>query len=439
MVRRGGRPDRRPGAPEYLQNLAYLVKPLVMAGLSLACNSWLIRAETVSPEPDPLAVVLAAQAGLAEVAERPEHEVQIRYTRITRDAEGTPGFEVFEHGVDSGKYFYPASSVKLPAALVAVEKLRSAGVDGLALDTAMLTGAAHDWQAGVDSDPSSASGLPSIGHYLRKIFLVSDNDAYNRLYEFVGADLLNRALAAKGHEGVRIFHRLAVRREPWHGRHCNPVRFVDGDRVLYELPARESKGDYSAPSPILKGRGHLSGGKRTDLPKDFAELNAFPLRAQQEVLRALLFPESVPEESRFAITANDRRAILRAMGERPRESKFPPYDAATVPDAYTKFLLFGGGRDEIAPHLRSFGKSGMAYGYLCDNAYLVDFDNGVEFLLAAVVHVNANGIYNDDHYEYESVGLPFLRDLGRAIYELELKREREHAPDLAPLEHLFTE
>ena len=79
----------------------------------------------------------------------------------------------------------------------------------------------------------------------------------------------------------------------------------------------------------------------------------------------------------------------------------------------------------------------MAYGYLVDNVYVVDFKHGIEFLLAAVVHTNDNGIYNDDKYEYRNIGLPFLRDLGVAVYEHELRRSRAHRPNFEQLETLF--
>jgi hypothetical protein len=46
----------------------------------------------------------------------------------------------------------------------------------------------------------------------------------------------------------------------------------------------------------------------------------------------------------------------------------------------------------------------------------------VEFLLAATLYVNADGVLNDDHYEYDTVGLPFLRALGLRIYEAERRR-----------------
>ena len=55
----------------------------------------------------------------------------------------------------------------------------------------------------------------------------------------------------------------------------------------------------------------------------------------------------------------------------------------------------------------------------------------MEFLLTAVMQVNANGIYNDDTYEYDEVGFPFLANLGRAVLEYELGRERPRRPDLS--------
>ena len=104
---------------------------------------------------------------------------------------------------------------------------------------------------------------------------------------------------------------------------------------------------------------------------------------------------------------------------------------ALYPDGYVKFLMFGGSARDIPPNFRIFNKVGDAYGFLTDAAYIVDFDNGVEFLLAATVYTNENATFNDNQYEYDEIGLPFLRELGQAIYELELERERPARPDLS--------
>ena len=45
--------------------------------------------------------------------------------------------------------------------------------------------------------------------------------------------------------------------------------------------------------------------------------------------------------------------------------------------------------------------------------------------------MNENQIYNDDVYEYDEIGFPFLADLGRIIYQYEINRKRKNIPDLS--------
>ena len=82
-------------------------------------------------------------------------------------------------------------------------------------------------------------------------------------------------------------------------------------------------------------------------------------------------------------------------------------------------------------NIRIFNKVGDAYGFLLDNAYIVDFDKGVEFMLSAIIYCNSDGIFNDDKYDYDAVGYPFLGNLGRAIYDYEVKRVKKVKPNLS--------
>ena len=128
-------------------------------------------------------------AGLARVLARPEtYRLQVLYTRIRRDAVGRPHFRHAAYRLRPRHYFYPASAVKLAAAALALQKLRalSAQVPSLSPDAPMPTGSAFAGQTRALRDSSSASGRPTLATYVRKALLVSDNDAYNRLYEFVG-------------------------------------------------------------------------------------------------------------------------------------------------------------------------------------------------------------------------------------------------------------
>ena len=82
-------------------------------------------------------------------------------------------------------------------------------------------------------------------------------------------------------------------------------------------------------------------------------------------------------------------------------------------------------------HVRVFNKVGWAYGFLTDISYVADFKNNVEFMLAATVYVNSDEILNDDKYDYDSVGWPFMNKLGQTIYNYELHRTRKYKPDLS--------
>jgi hypothetical protein len=115
----------------------------------------------------------------------------------------------------------------------------------------------------------------------------------------------------------------------------------------------------------------------------------------------------------------------------PRESDSPRYDPQEFKDSYGKFILPGGDRREQLPaDIRIFNKAGWAYGYLIDNAYIVDFTNQVEFFLTAVILVNEDEIFNDDKYEFDTIGYPFMVKLSNLIYQHELIRKKKYQPNL---------
>ena len=93
--------------------------------------------------------------------------------------------------------------------------------------------------------------------------------------------------------------------------------------------------------------------------------------------------------------------------------------------------MYGGEGNNLGEDIRIYNKVGEAYGFLIDIAYIVDFEQKIEFVLGAVIYVNENEILNDGQYEYEAIGYPFMRDLGRVFYEYELGRNREYRPDLS--------
>ncbi len=359
-------------------------------------------------------------------------EVQIIYTQIDRDENNIPTFSSFHYNVDTTRYFYPASTVKFPMCLLALEKINKLRIEGLNIYTPMFHDSIYSGQLAVMRDTTSENGLPSVAHYVKKILTVSDNDAYNRLYEFMGQQAANDILHEKGYH-VRFLHRLERALSPDQNRHTEPVRFINGGKNIYEQSMLVNKDSIVPPARILKGKGYYkSDTLLIQKPFDFTYKNFFSLRDQQDVLRTVLFPESVNASTRFDLTDEDYQFVYQYMSQLPTETIYPAYTKdSSYHDAYCKFFMYGAGKERIPDHIRIFNKVGDAYGYLIDNAYVVDFKNGVEFMISAVINVNTDEIYNDGKYEYETIGYPFFINLGQLIYQYELKRPRKSRPDLS--------
>ncbi len=375
---------------------------------------------------------------------RKEQNIQIIYTQVNRGADGVPDLQHHYFNVDGSKYFYPASTVKLPIVLLALQKLNELkdkarlvnnGGQGIDRNTIMLTETAFSGQSAVYNDPTAIGGKPSIAQYIKKILLVSDNDAYNRLYEFLGQEYINSELKKKGYANVQIVHRLNIFLTEEENRSTNPVKFYDDNgKILYWQAAQRSNLKYTIQKDSL-GKGYYSGGKLINSPMDFSKKNRIGLEELHQILISLVFPAAVPETARFNITEEDRLFVLKYMSQYPTESLYPPYaaDTANYWPAYSKFLLFGAQKGDLPTNIRIFNKEGDAYGHMLDVAYVVDFKNKIEFFLSAVIYCNSDGILNDDKYDYESVGKPFMKNLGQVIYDYELKRNYKERPNLSPL------
>jgi beta-lactamase class A len=360
--------------------------------------------------------------------------VQIIYTAVDRASNGNPVFTNYSFNLNPAKYFYPASTVKLPISILALQKLNELKIAGLDRNTTMITDQAYSGQTPVYNDPSTADGKPSISQYIKKNLLVSDNDASNRLYEFLGQDYINEQLQKKGYANVQILHRLGISLTADENRHTNPVKFLSPQgTTLYNQNMQTALRKYPLRADSI-GSAFYREGKLIRQPMDFSLKNRIGLADLHTILINLVFPNSEPRAQGFNLSSEDRNFLLKYMSQLPTETMSPPYSADTAAywPSYCKFLLLGSQKGAIPKNIRIFNKVGDAYGQLTDVAYIVDFEKKIEFFLSATIYCNKDGILNDDHYDYETIGFPFMKQLGQVIYHLELKRKRKIIPDLSP-------
>jgi hypothetical protein len=172
---------------------------------------------------------------------------------------------------------------------------------------------------------------------------------------------------------------------------------------------------------ITKGIGFYENDSLIDQPFNFSLKNYYPIETQHGVLTRIIFPKSFPEKERFNLSPSQRQFLLNAMKILPKEAG---YNQEDYYDSYGKFLLFGDSKESIPSNIKIYNKVGYAYGSLTDCAYIQDKKNSVEFMVTATILVNSDGIFNDNVYEYDEIGIPFLDALGDELYKIEKNRKR---------------
>jgi hypothetical protein len=360
-----------------------------------------------------------------------KYKCQIIYTQINRDKHNKPRFRNYYYNYDPHLYFNPASTVKLPLAFLSLEKLNAIHKRAVNKYTTVQFDSSYAGQTAAYKDSTSESGLPSIAHYIKRAFLISENDPYNRMYEFVGQQAINRSLHNKGYTDVRITRQFSGL-TPEQNRHTNAVRFIDTKgSLLYAQPPAYNTDSFDFSHIIKIGKAHYNrNDSLVNEPFDFTQHNNISLEDLQEILESVLFPESVNASKRFNLTNNDYQFLYRYLSQYPSETNYPKYDTSKFYDSYVKFF-FRDSSHHIPSHIRVFNKVGWSYGFMTDVAYVADFKNNVEFMLAATIYVNSDDILNDGKYDYNSISYPFFYQLGQTVYQYELKRKRDYKPNLS--------
>lgn len=322
------------------------------------------------------------------------HEVQILFTEVNRDANNTVSFTDYSFQVDDSTYFYPASSVKFPIAVLALEKLNEQKQFN------------RDSKFYIEGDSIETTFAKEI----TKIFAVSDNDAYNRLFEYLGKDAINKRLYGKGIPS-RISHRLSTE---------NSDELTTKSLIFYLNDSTTTPTDEIINTSIKsltlkkisKGIGYMEGDSLIQQPKDFSMKNYLPITSLHGIMKRIFFPENFPEKERFKLSDSDSGFLLNTMKILPKQAGYHPEEYY---DSYVKFFLYGDTKEPMPEDIEIYNKVGYAYGYLTDCAYIKNKKTNKEYIITATIHVNENQIFNDDNYEYESVGIPFLAELGREL------------------------
>ena len=324
------------------------------------------------------------------------HDIQIKLS-IINDKNQKKKFMEYNYHTNKKNYFYPASTVKLPITIFALEKLNENSLINL------------DTKFKVENDTVTTTMRKEIN----EILIMSSNESYNRLFEFLGLDYINMKLDEKGMKKSRIFHRLST--ENSSDTKTRKIIFYTKDSLVIEYPIIENKKLKNLNlNKLFKGDGFIdNNGNLISKPMNFSRKNYLPIDELHHLVKLIFFPEKFKNRYKLNLNKEQIEFLKQSMSSTPKEIG---YDREEFYDSYSNLFIYGDTKEINSTKIKIFNKIGFAYGHLTESAF-IKTDN-ISIILSATMKVNNNRIYNDDEYEYDTIGFAFLAELGREILKI---------------------
>ena len=361
-------------------------------------------------KPDPIRSAFKKDDFLRSIIkDKDKYEIQIIYTEVTKNTIGQTEFMDFQFQLNDEQYFYPASTIKLPIAVMTLSKINELRAEGSAISpkSKIKLSLINNNQEIILKD-----SITSFQNLIADVFLVSDNSASNVLIDFIGYNYFNSSMSNSGFENTYLNHKF------------NPDPFVDSTWIISTLDneiisSNTNQNTVLASSNISnvkKGEKRFIDGEIKNESLDFSSKNRSSLTDMHNIIKNLIYPEI--SISKFNLNVEDYDFLRYWMSRFTYEDLGAKYIGdAKFFKSYNKFFIYGTDTILNNTDVRVYNKIGQAYGTSTDSAYIKNYKEDVEFFITATIYTNKNKIINDNIYEYGETAIPFLSRLSKALYK----------------------
>jgi hypothetical protein len=343
------------------------------------------------------------------VKNKDNYEIQILYTEVSKNSVGQAEFSDFQFQLNDEKYFYPASTIKLPITVLALSKINELRAEGsnVSPKSKIKLSLINNKNEIIVKD-----SITSFQNLIADVFLVSDNSASNVLIDFIGYNYFNSSMSNLGFENTYLNHKF------------NPDPFVDSSWRISTLDnhiisSNENPITVLASSNISnlkKGEKRFINGEIKNESLDFSSKNRSSLTDMHNIMKNLIYPEI--SISKFNLNVEDYDFLRYWMSRFTYEDLGAKYIGdSKFFNSYNKFFIHGTDTILNNTDIRVYNKIGQAYGTSTDSAYIKNYKEDLEFFLTATIYTNKNKIINDNIYEYGDTAIPFLSKLSKALYK----------------------
>ena len=380
-----------------MKQLACLLLSIILFGCSLETN--------------PIKSSFRKNDFLKEIIkEKEDYEIQILLTKIDQ-YNSKVDFQEYKYQLDDNKYFYPASTIKLPIVVLTLKKineLRSKGSE-ITLKSKITLNYKDDYSELVIRD-----SITSFQNLIADVFLVSDNSASNILIDFIGYNYFNHEMENAGFDKTYLNHKF------------NPDPYVNSTWQISDLDnniissindnQKIIKADEKT-NGLEKGERRYFKGEILDESLNFSEKNRSSITDMHHLIKYIFYPEIFDITNTFNLNVEDYDFLRYWMSRFTYEDigeKFIGDEKFF--ETYNKFFIHGDEQSVSNEQIRVYNKIGQAYGTSIDNGLIKNYQDNVEFILTATIYTNKNKVINDNLYEYDDIAVPFLAKLSRSIY-----------------------
>ena len=380
-----------------MKQLACLLLSIILFGCSLEAN--------------PIKSSFRKNDFLKEIIkEKEDYEIQILLTKIDQ-YNSKVDFQEYKYQLDDNKYFYPASTIKLPIVVLTLKKineLRSKGSE-ITLKSKITLNYKDDYSELVVRD-----SITSFQNLIADVFLVSDNSASNILIDFIGYNYFNHEMENAGFDKTYLNHKF------------NPDPYVNSTWQISDLDnnlissLNDDQKIIKADDKTIgleKGERRYFKGEILDESLNFSEKNRSSITDMHHLIKYIFYPEIFDITNTFNLNVEDYDFLRYWMSRFTYEDigeKFIGDEKFF--ETYNKFFIHGDEQSVSNEQIRVYNKIGQAYGTSIDNGLIKNYQDNVEFILTATIYTNKNKVINDNLYEYDDLAVPFLAKLSRAIY-----------------------
>ena len=380
-----------------MKQLACLLLSIILFGCSLETN--------------PIKSSFRKNDFLKEIIkEKEDYEIQILLTKIDQ-YNSKVDFQEYKYQLDDNKYFYPASTIKLPIVVLTLKKineLRSKGSE-ITLKSKIILNYKDDYSELVIRD-----SITSFQNLIADVFLVSDNSASNILIDFIGYNYFNDEMENAGFDKTYLNHKF------------NPDPYVNSTWQISDLDnniissindnQKIIKADEKT-NGLEKGERRYFKGEILDESLNFSEKNRSSITDMHNLIKYIFYPEIFDSTNTFNLNVEDYDFLRYWMSRFTYEDIGEKFIGdENFFETYNKFFIHGDEQSVSNEQIRVYNKIGQAYGTSIDNGLIKNYQDNVEFILTATIYTNKNKVINDNLYEYDDLAVPFLAKLSRAIY-----------------------